>query len=340
MLTGPKLHGLDISIENPKGSERSGTDSAGKTWSITMAHHYGYIRGTVGKDKDHIDIFLGPDAENANLPVFVVDQIDPKTKTFDEHKVLMGFKNQLAAKRGYLDSYEKGWKGAGAVNKMSLDEFKAWLESGKTKQPVSYKAPKRLKQFLKQDGTVENKSANEVLDERHQENSDPVATAFKVKPISEKQFIVLGGKDQIRSTLNQAGVKTLKGLFNKRRGGLVFPMKHQETIQAALTPKADELTDTDSMVKRQTKAIEKSVASPQKSKVVDTELPPSGANAFAPGDAYVGIIKDMVETSPETQAKPIRREDVLIPFLKALDVPLYQGRVKGKGRLGFYLVPE
>ncbi|MFI0460184.1 MAG: hypothetical protein ACH254_21575, partial [Candidatus Thiodiazotropha endolucinida] len=130
-----KLHGLDVSIENPKGSEHSGTDSAGKTWSITMAHHYGYIRGTVGKDKDHIDIFLGPDAENADLPVFVIDQIDPKTKAFDEHKVLMGFKNQLAAKRGYLNNYEKGWKGAGAVNKMSLDEFKAWLASGKTKQP-------------------------------------------------------------------------------------------------------------------------------------------------------------------------------------------------------------
>lgn len=332
------LHGLDISIENPKGSTRSGKDSDGKEWKTKMAHHYGYIKGKgEAADGDHPDVFLGPDAENADLPVFVIDQIDPKTGKFDEHKVLMGFKNQLAAKRGYLKNYEKGWKGAGAVNKMSLDEFKAWLASGKTKQPVSYKAPKRLKPKSKQDVTVENRPANEALDEKHRENNDPVATAFKVKPISEKQFIVLGDKDQIRSILNQAGVKTLKGLYDKRRGGLVFPMKHQETIQAALTPKADELTDTDSMVERHTKAIETDSARPQKTEAVDSELPPSGANAFAPGDAYVGFIKDMVETSPETQAKPIRREDVLIPFLKALDVPLYQGRVKGKGRLGFYL---
>ncbi|MEW8461475.1 MAG: hypothetical protein AB2653_14310, partial [Candidatus Thiodiazotropha endolucinida] len=105
--------------------------------------------------------------------------------------MLIGFKNQLAAKRGYLNNYEKGWKGAGAVNKMSLEAFKAWLESGKTKQPVSYKAPKRLKPKSKQDGTVENRPANEALEERHRENNDPVATAFKVKPISEKQFIVI-----------------------------------------------------------------------------------------------------------------------------------------------------
>ncbi|MBV2138596.1 MAG: hypothetical protein KUF79_17450 [Candidatus Thiodiazotropha sp. (ex Ctena orbiculata)] len=331
------LHGLDISIENPKDSTRSGKDSDGKEWKTKMAHHYGYIKGKgEAADGDHPDVFLGPDAENADLPVFVVDQIDPKTGNFDEHKVLIGFKNQLAAKRGYLKNYEKGWKGAGAVNKMSLDEFKAWLESGKTKQSVSYKAPKRLKPKSKQDGIVENRPANEALDERRRENSKPVTTTFKVKPISENQFIVLGDKDQIHTTLNQAGV-TLKGLFNKRRGGLVFPMKHQETIQAALTPIVDELTNIDSIVEQHTKAIKTSSPHPEKTKEVDTELPPSGANAFAPGDAYVGFIKDMVETSPKTQAKPIRREDVLIPFLKALDVPLYQGRVKGKGRLGFYL---
>ncbi|MDI9554473.1 MAG: hypothetical protein QM256_01655, partial [Pseudomonadota bacterium] len=38
-----KLHGLDISIENPRGSERAGTDKAGKPWSVVMEHPYGYI---------------------------------------------------------------------------------------------------------------------------------------------------------------------------------------------------------------------------------------------------------------------------------------------------------
>lgn len=39
-----KIAGLDISIENPEGSTRSGTDPNGKPWSITMQSHYGYIR--------------------------------------------------------------------------------------------------------------------------------------------------------------------------------------------------------------------------------------------------------------------------------------------------------
>ena len=139
------LHGLDISIENPKDSTRSGKDSDGKEWKTKMAHHYGYIKGKgEAADGDHPDVFLGPNAENAELPVFVVDQIDPKTKTFDEHKALIGFKNKLAAKKGYLQNYQKGWKGAGAVNQMSIDEFRAWLDSGDTKSPISFKEKKKL----------------------------------------------------------------------------------------------------------------------------------------------------------------------------------------------------
>jgi hypothetical protein len=55
-----KVQGMDISIENKKGSVRSGTDKNGKAWSQKMGWDYGYIRGTVGKDKDHVDCFLGP----------------------------------------------------------------------------------------------------------------------------------------------------------------------------------------------------------------------------------------------------------------------------------------
>lgn len=127
------LHGLDISIENPKGSKRSGTDATGKKWSTTIAHHYGYIKGTKGKDKDHIDVFIGPDAEE-DLPVFVVDQVN-KSGKFDEHKIMMGFKDRQAAKKGYLASYEEGWTGLGNMTTMNMDEFKEWLD-GDTTRPV------------------------------------------------------------------------------------------------------------------------------------------------------------------------------------------------------------
>lgn len=38
-----RIHGLDISIENPKGSMRKGVDKDGKPWSVKMPVHYGYI---------------------------------------------------------------------------------------------------------------------------------------------------------------------------------------------------------------------------------------------------------------------------------------------------------
>lgn len=128
------LHGLDISVENPKGSTRSGTSTEGKKWETTMKAHYGYIKGTVGKDKDHIDTFIG---ENPNsVQVFVVDQVNPKTGKFDEHKVMLGYDSEEAARTGYLENYEKGWKGLGSMTPMTIDEFKSWLKEGDTTKPV------------------------------------------------------------------------------------------------------------------------------------------------------------------------------------------------------------
>ncbi|WP_279449610.1 hypothetical protein [Aeromonas hydrophila] len=128
------LQGLDITLENPKGSTRSGTDLDGKAWQSTMAHDYGYIKRTLGADGDHVDVFIGdlPDSEM----VYVVDQVDPKTGKFDEHKVMMGFADEQAARDGYLANYEKGWKGLGAIKAMPIETFKRWLSDGDTTKPV------------------------------------------------------------------------------------------------------------------------------------------------------------------------------------------------------------
>ncbi len=131
------FNGLDVSIENPRGSERKGVDASGKPWSVTMAHHYGYLKGTVGRDKDHLDVFLGPDAQNADLPVFVVNQVNPGTRRFDEHKVLVGFPDLDSAREGYLGNYEQGWQGAGSIAQMSLEDFKAWSKDrAQTTKPI------------------------------------------------------------------------------------------------------------------------------------------------------------------------------------------------------------
>ncbi len=126
------MHGMTISLENPKGSTRSGTDPNGKTWSITLQHDYGYILGSEGRDGDHVDVFIGPDLESEF--VAVVDQVDPNTLKFDEVKVMLGFVNLAAAKRAYLDNYEEGWKGMGEVTPISMAQFKEWITSGDTKK--------------------------------------------------------------------------------------------------------------------------------------------------------------------------------------------------------------
>ena len=126
-----RLFGLDISIENPKGSTRSGTDKAGNAWSITMACPYGYILGTVGRDKDHLDVFLGPDLDSELI--HIVNQIDPATGRFDEHKLIFGATSLEQARQLYLANYQDGWKGCGSVRQMSLQDFRKWLQQDTTK---------------------------------------------------------------------------------------------------------------------------------------------------------------------------------------------------------------
>lgn len=131
------IAGLDISIENPEGSTRSGTDANGKPWSITMQDHYGYILGTTGKDKDHLDVFIKPGTpENYSGPVFVVDQNKPGTKTFDEHKIVLGVKTSSEARALYNSNYAKDWKGLASLSTFTMPQFKEWLQSGDHTQPA------------------------------------------------------------------------------------------------------------------------------------------------------------------------------------------------------------
>ena len=138
-----KLDGYDISIENPKGSTRSGVDEQGKEWSVTMNNDYGYLRGTEGVDGDHIDVFLSDNPTEDN--VFVVDQVKPDG-SFDEHKVMYGFATADEARAAYLANYSPGWTGLGAITEVSKDEFKKWVESShrKTKPFAEYKSVKPI----------------------------------------------------------------------------------------------------------------------------------------------------------------------------------------------------
>lgn len=135
-----KIGSLNISIENPIGSYRTGIDSNGKKWSVKMKSHYGYITGTLGKDGDHIDIFIEEDTSpNFDGPVFVVNQCDPSTRKFDEHKVVLGdnIKTKSDARKEYLQNYSKGWNGIMNIVKFpNLSEFSKWAKEKKRNGPA------------------------------------------------------------------------------------------------------------------------------------------------------------------------------------------------------------
>lgn len=125
-----KVDGLDITIEQPKGSIRRGKDADGKQWESEMHYTYGYIRGTEGVDGDHVDIFLSDNPTEGN--VYVVDQVN-KDGTFDEHKVMYGFPDAESAKQAYLSNYEEGWQGLGNITEVNKEDFKKWINSSKRK---------------------------------------------------------------------------------------------------------------------------------------------------------------------------------------------------------------
>lgn len=132
-----RLHGLGISIENPKGSTRSGVDPNGKAWKCTLPAHYGYVKKTVAPDGDNFDVYIADNPESEK--VFVVDQLDADTGKFDECKGILGCDSHEEAKQLYCNGFSdnKGLDRIGAITELSIDTFKKWLHEGDTMKPVS-----------------------------------------------------------------------------------------------------------------------------------------------------------------------------------------------------------
>lgn len=171
-----KFGGYDYTIENPKGSTRSGKDADGKEWKVTMHDTYGYIRGKFGKDGDHLDMFINDkaDLDNWDGDVFVVDQVNPDG-SFDEHKVMYGYDSMDDAEKAYLANYSKGWKGLGNITGASKAEFDKWLDTSNRKlkpfadyAKVKFSLKDNQGNPLNQDGTLKLdkiKSVDELTDE-------------------------------------------------------------------------------------------------------------------------------------------------------------------------------
>ena len=213
-----KVDGLNITIEQPKGSIRRGTDANGKQWESEMHNTYGYIRGTESVDGDHIDIFLSDNPTEGN--VFVVDQIN-KDGSFDEHKVMYGFPDMESAKRAYLSNYEEGWQGLGSITEVKKEDFKKWIDSSKrkTKPFAEYST-------VKTQGDMQTKKPTEanVVENKTDENLSKTEkyVSLQNKSLSDEETIrnpqttsqnrprKLGENDAIGLQLESAGRKDEK----------------------------------------------------------------------------------------------------------------------------------
>lgn len=157
-----KWNGLDITIETEAGQQRTGTAEDGQTWAVTLPAPYGYIKRTTGADGDHLDVYVGPNPQGR---IFVVDQIDPETRRFDEHKVMLGFDSQEQAQAYYEAGFSdgRGAQRAGAISEIPADQFKQWSQRSNLRRPLRYEPPisagltgeqyGQLRQIIKDGGT-------------------------------------------------------------------------------------------------------------------------------------------------------------------------------------------
>ena len=190
-----KFGGYDYTIENPKGSTRSGKDADGKEWKVTMHDTYGYIRGKFGKDGDHLDMFINDkaDLDNWNGDVFVVDQVNPDG-SFDEHKVMYGYDSMSDAEKAYLANYSKGWQGLGNITGASKDEFDKWLDTSNRKlKPFADYA--KVKFSLKSI-PVRFEAGKKLSDEEKKEVLSTLKDAYKVNGVPYHIEETAGGKEK------------------------------------------------------------------------------------------------------------------------------------------------
>ena len=213
-----KIDGYDVTIENPKGSVRRGTDASGKQLEQEMQNTYGYIRGTEGVDGDHIDVFFSEDPSQGD--VFVVDQVN-KDGSFDEHKVMYGFPDIESARKAYLSNYEDGWQGLGAITPVSKEEFKKWIDSShrKTKPFAEYSSVKPLGDTQ----LGEQPTAGYSI--------EPTTYTNKKGKTTPMHLVTFGrelSKDEIRAGKELA--KESRGWWDREKGG--FMMRDEDSAKA------------------------------------------------------------------------------------------------------------
>lgn len=252
---------FNITIENPKGSVRSGIDTEGNKWETIMQNTYGYIRGTEGVDGDHIDVFLSDDIDGWNgRRVFVVDQYN-EDGSFDEHKVMLGFNETDDAEAAYFANYDSDWANnhKTVVTAVNLEDFKKWIDSShrKTKAFAEYKSVKSVEE---QSSSTQVDRLSEIksrIEELHKEQeaahgqSDIFEEARIISEINdlftEQRKLEQNNSDEETTTPTDAAYTITQAQYTTKRGKVLdmhlvkFNNKLRDTVRKHTTMFAKQL---------------------------------------------------------------------------------------------------
>ena len=116
------FQGLDIRVQNPTGTLRSGISTSGQPWETSMEADYGYIAGTEGKDGEDVDVFVGPDKDAQSAYIITIMK-PPSFENVDEQKVMLGYNTGAEAKRAFLRHYDSP-RFFGSMTAMTMTDFK------------------------------------------------------------------------------------------------------------------------------------------------------------------------------------------------------------------------
>lgn len=246
---------FDITIEQPQGSVRKGTDADGKQWESKMHNTYGYFRGTEGVDGDHIDVFLSNDIDGWNgRKVYVVDQYNPDG-TFDEHKVMLGFNDMDEAKSDYLANYEKGWEDGRriVVSATNLEDFEKWIDSShrKTKPFAEYAGVKKetvANTPAKEEAAVPTDNANNAAytitpatyTNKKGKTSDVSLLTFNDELTADQERAV---KEFAKERLGEGRFSPARGWKDRESGGWMFRSEEDARKAAEMVDDDDAVAD-------------------------------------------------------------------------------------------------
>ena len=294
---------FDITIEQPQGSVRKGTDANGKQWESKMHNTYGYFRGTEGVDGDHIDVFLSNDIDGWNgRKVYVVDQYNPDG-TFDEHKVMLGFNDMDEAKSDYLANYEKGWEDGRriVVSATNLEDFEKWIDSShrKTKPFAEYAGVKKetvANTPAKEEAAVPTDNANNAAytitpatyTNKKGKTSDVSLLTFNDELTADQERAV---KEFAKERLGEGRFSPARGWKDRESGGWMF--RSEEDAR-----KAAEMVDDDDAV-----ADNQPLTAQEMRDAVELKKPATRKKATAKKPANKVEVPDVTEQKPTEPTK-------------------------------------